>query len=146
MNATVQPPFDLRRMTALTGQLGHVLAKEVEYLRSNRVKEIEPMQREKEKLLVALEAMKQQLEDNPLLMDEADDDALEEFREVAELFEEILIENHRHLVLAREVNARVVEAVRDALQEGQGSAYYNQVGDGRGKGRQALTMGLNDVV
>jgi flagellar biosynthesis/type III secretory pathway chaperone len=146
MNATVHPPFDLRKMTALTGQLGHVLAREVECLRKMKIKDIEPLQREKERLLTSLEEMKQQLEANPYLMDECDEDDTEEFREVAEIFEAILLENHRHLLLAREVNARVVGVVRDTLQEEQGSAYYNQVGDGRGKSRQALTMGLNDVV
>lgn len=146
MTATATLPFELRDMTELTGRLAHVLAREVEYLKEMRIAEIEPLQREKDRLLTALERMKAELVRDPGLVGRFDVREVEEFRGVAEVFEQILLENHKHLLLAREVNARVVEAVREALQQEQSSSYYNQLGDHRGKSCESLTMGLNDVV
>ena len=141
-------PFRLGDMTSITGQLATVLAKEVEYLRDMRIAEIEPLQREKNRLLVSLERMKTYLDSHPEVLDlfSEEEDDWEEFRAVAEMFEEVLIANHRHLMVAREVNATVISAVRDALKEDQGSAYYRQVGNEKHASQSPLTMGINDVV
>lgn len=128
-----EPDFNTRRLDAntvmlLTARLAQVLAAETDLLSAMRVGEIENLQKEKIMLVEALERQKRLIERRPeLLLTISDDQALE-LAQVIEIFQAVMKENHRRLLIAREVNRKVVEAISEAVAE----ANQHQVYDNKG--------------
>ena len=128
-----EPDFNARRLDSqtvmlLTARLAQVLATETDLLSSMRVSEIEKLQKEKIMLVEALERQKRLIERRPELLATMSDDQALELAQVIEIFQAVMKENHRRLLIAREVNRKVVEAISDAVTEANQNQVYDKTG------------------
>jgi len=136
---------DMESVIALTARLAQVLAEEADLLAEMRVREIEGLQKEKLQLLDALEAQKRYIDRNPeILVDVSDDDCLE-LAQIIEIFQTVMKENHRRLLIAREVNRKVVEAITEVMADAAKNGMYDKKGmPDRVAG--SLSMSLNQTI
>lgn len=108
---------ELRDMIAVTTRLAQILAEEVDCLDEMRISDIEKLQDEKRKLSRTLEVMKREVDRRPEIKHSFAADEVEVFAQVSEIFDEVLQENHRKLLIAKEINFRVVQAISDVVRE-----------------------------
>ncbi len=137
--------IDVESVIALTARLAQVLAQEADYLGEMKIRDVGRIQREKTQLLEALEAQKRYIDRNPELLDEMDDNECLELAQIVEIFNKVLAENHRRLLVAREVNARVVEAIAEVVQEASKGARYDENGHCERDSR-TVSMSLNQTI
>lgn len=128
-----EPDADSRRLDAntvmlLTARLAQVLAAETDLLSAMRVSEIEKLQREKVLLVEALERQKRLIERRPELLSTISDEQALELAQIIEIFQAVMKENHRRLLIAREVNRKVVEAISEAVTEANQHQIYDHKG------------------
>lgn len=121
-------PIRLPDMIAITARLAQILAEEVDCLDEMRIRDIEELQDEKRRLTRTLEAMKREVDRRPEIRETFAAEDLDQFAEVSDIFNEVLQENHRKLLIAKEVNARVVMAIADVVKEEMQRHNYNQRG------------------
>jgi len=139
-------PVQLRDMIAITARLAQILAEEVDCLDEMRVRDIEGLQDEKRRLTRTLEAMKREIDRRPEIRETFAAEDLDDFAEISEIFNEVLQENHRKLLIAKEVNARVVQAISDVVKEEMQRQSYNQRGT-QGINRDAPpSLSLNKTI
>lgn len=136
---------DVDSVIALTARLAQVLAEEADLLAEMRVREIEGLQKEKLQLLDALEAQKRFIDRNPEVMAQVSDEDALELAQIIEIFQTVMKENHRRLLIAREVNKKVVEAIADVMADAAKNGMYDRKGmperiDG------SLSMNLNQTI
>lgn len=136
---------DVDSVIALTARLAQVLAEEADLLAEMRVREIEGLQKEKLQLLDALEAQKRFIDRNPEVMADVSDEEALELAQIIEIFQTVMKENHRRLLIAREVNKKVVEAIADVMADAAKNGMYDKKGmpervDG------SLSMNLNQTI
>lgn len=142
-------------MTATALNIGHILqaisrlarlmAEEVELLKEMRIKELEALQADKAKFTQVLEFCKREVKKNPSIIRGATDEEKEELARLMEIFSQIAAENHRRLMVAKEVNAMVVHAIKDALAETDGRLTYEEDGTSTDATRP-LSLALNETV
>lgn len=120
--------LDVESIISVTARLAQVLAEEADYLADMKIKEIEKLQKEKNLLVDALEAQKRYVERNPHLLRTISDDEALEMAQIIEIFQKVMTENHRRLLIAKEVNQKVVEAIADVVTEAAGSGFYDKNG------------------
>lgn len=136
---------DVDSVIALTARLAQVLAEEADLLAEMRVREIEGLQKEKLQLLDALEAQKRFLDRNPHLLHAITDEECMELAQMIEIFQTVMKENHRRLLIAREVNRKVVEAISEVVQEAARNGMYDHKGlPERVEG--GISMSLNQTI
>lgn len=136
---------DVDSVIALTARLAQVLAEEADLLAEMRVREIEGLQKEKLQLLDALEAQKRFLDRNPHLLASINDDECLELAQIIEIFQTVMKENHRRLLIAREVNRKVVEAISEVVQDAAKNGMYDNKGlPERVEG--GISMSLNQTI
>lgn len=128
-----EPDLNARRLDAntvmlLTARLAQVLAAETDLLASMRVGEVEKLQKEKILLVEALERQKRLIERRPELLKTISDDQALELAQIIEIFQAVMKENHRRLLIAKEVNRKVVEAISDAVVEANQHQVYDHKG------------------
>lgn len=129
----------------LTTRLAQVLAEEVDLLADMRVRDIAKLQKEKLQLLEALEAQKRFIDRNPEIMEDISDEEALELAQIVEIFQTVMKENHRRLLIAREVNRTVVEAIAEAVHEAGSNGIYDRKGmTDRSDG--SLSMSLNQTI
>lgn len=118
-DGTAKPrtPVKLPDMIAITARLAQLLAEEVDCLDEMRIHDIEDLQEEKRRLSRTLEVMKREVERRPEIKETFAEEDVEAFNEVSEIFNEVLQENHRKLLVAKEVNFRVVQAISDVVKD-----------------------------
>ena len=119
---------DVDTMIALTARLAQVLAKEADLLAEMKVSSIESLQKEKLQLLEALEAQKRHLDKHPEILDTLSDEDCLELAQMVEIFQNVMKENYRRLMIAREVNAHIVEAIAQAVKEASHKPIYDKTG------------------
>ena len=140
-------PFSMETITGLTVRLAQLLATENSHLKKMEVGEIAKLQKEKTRLLSALEKIKKEIVRNPTIKNSFSKDELAEYQSISELFSEIAKENHINLKVARDVNSYVIKAVKDVLTSEVMPPQYTGKGSGTHSGSDmALSMTLNDVV
>lgn len=115
-------------LTALTVRLARVLAEEVDLLEQMKIKEIENLQEEKNRLTRSIAVMKKELERLPSLTEKFLPDEVEAFRKVAAVFGHVLEENRRKLMAAKEINLSMVRAIADVIREEAQRNGYNRKG------------------
>lgn len=144
--AMVQVKMD--DVIALVARLARLLAKEVELLKVMKVGEIEALQQEKMKVVDALENVQRTIRRHPELLEQFDDQEREDLRSVIGIFEQILLENHSRLLVARDINGKVVEVIRDAIAEQTGMPRYGEHGekDHRVPGAEPTAIKMNEVI
>lgn len=145
MNVAAQMPFSVNDIIALTARLAQVLAQEADLLQEMKVSKIADLQKEKLVLTAALEVQKRQFDKDPSLMDGVTQEEKEDLKAVVGIFNTILEENHRRLLMAKEVNQRVVEAITEVVTETSNQGVYNDKGTADGSGH-ALSVTLNKTI
>ena len=146
MMSATQMPCGVNDIIALTARLAQVLAQEADLLQEMKVSKIADLQKEKLVLTAALEMQKKQLDKNPELIQGATEEEREDLRSVIGIFDTILAENHRRLLMAKEVNQRIVEAITDVVTEVSNQGVYNDKGAPDMVGRDALSVTLNKTI
>ena len=73
-----------------------------------------------------------------------DEQALE-LAQIIEIFQSVMKENHRRLLIAREVNRKVVEAISDAVSEANQHQVYDNTGAPE-MSQSAIAVSLNKQI
>lgn len=133
-------------MIAITARLAQILAEEVDCLDEMRIRDIEALQAEKRRLTRTLEAMKREVERRPEIRDGFTAEDIETFHDVSTIFDEVLQENHRKLLVAKEINFRVVQAISDVVKEEMVRHGYNQLGTTSQQRVGAPSISLNKTI
>ncbi len=120
--------FKPQDVVMLTARLAQLLAEEVDLLGDMKLKKIEELQNEKIFLTNALEAQRKMIERHPYVMDTIPSRDKKDLEDVAAVFQNILDENHRKLLLAKEVNHKIVQAITEVVKETTQSRTYNGSG------------------
>lgn len=122
------PEIKVQDIISLTARLAQLLAEEVDLLGEMKVSKIEALQQEKIFLTNALAAQRKLLDKHPHLVDTIPSQDKHDLEEVVNVFNNILEENHRKLLLAKEINHKIVQAITSVVKENTLSRVY----DGRG--------------
>ncbi|MFO1242363.1 MAG: hypothetical protein U1E36_04080 [Rickettsiales bacterium] len=137
--------LDAETIMLLTARLAQVLAEETDLLTAMRVSDIEKLQREKVLLVDALEKQKRLIESRPELLSTMTDEQALELAQIIEIFQSVMKENHRRLLIAREVNRKVVEAISDAVSEANQHQVYDNTGAPE-MSQSAIAVSLNKQI
>ena len=135
--------FNVTDVITLTARLAQVMAEEVDLLREMKVSKIEALQKEKLFLTGALEAYRKLLERQPELLRAITPQQRKDLEDITRVFNDVLKQNHDRLLVAKEVNHRVVQAIRACVTEKNGQALYNRYGYAATPGSQSLSVTLN---
>jgi len=111
------PSIKIQDVITLTARLAQLLAEEVDLLDAMKVSKIEALQQEKLFLVGALDAQRKLVNKHPQLLDTIPSQDKRDLEEVVEVFNNILEENHRKLLLAKEVNHRIVQAITAVVKQ-----------------------------
>lgn len=139
-------PVKLPDMIAIVARLVQILAEEVDCLDEMRITDIEGLQDEKRRLSRTLEMMKREVERRPELKSSFAEEDVAVFHEVSGIFDEVLQENHRKLLVAKEINFRVVQAISDVVKEEMVRHGYNQRGTKGAMRGAAPSISLNKTI
>ena len=133
-------------MIAIVARLAQLLAEEVDCLDEMRISDIETLQEEKRRLSRTLEMMKREVERFPEMKNSFAEEDIAVFNEVSEIFDEVLQENHRKLLVAKEVNFCMVQAISDVVKEEMVRHGYNQRGTKGAMRGAAPSISLNKTI
>ncbi len=137
--------LNMSNIMALTARLAQVLAEEADLLAAMKVKDIEPLQKEKIWLTKAMELQVKRMRKYPHLLEKITDEEREEFAELVEIFNEVRAENYRRIMAAKEVNQKVVEAIAEVVNEHCKKGIYTESGD-EDYQKDALSVTVNEKV
>lgn len=137
--------INMENVMALVARLAQVMALEVDHLSRMEVKSIEPLQNEKKWLTKAVELQLKRVQKFPHLLAEITEEEREDFAELIQVFDEIKHENYRRLTAAKEVNARIVEAITDVVNEHNRKPNYDRSGVPENK-KDSVSVTLNERV
>lgn len=138
--------FRAQDVVMLTARLAQLLAEEVDLLSEMKVKKIEALQQEKLFLTNALEAQRKLIERHPYMLNTIPSRDKRDLEEVAKVFQNILDENHRKLLLAKEVNHKIVQAITAVVKENTQSRTYNGNGYTGAAAFNTLSVTLNQTI
>lgn len=140
------PNINVKDVINLTARLAQLLAEEVDLLGEMKVAKIEALQKEKLFLVNALERQRKLLDKHPHLIETIPSQDTKELEEVVNVFNDILAENHRKLLLAKEVNHKIVQAITDVVKETVASQSYDGRGSHGAAPYQTLSVTLNETI
>ena len=138
--------FRIQDVVMLTARLAQLLAEEVDLLGDMKVKKIEALQQEKIFLTNALEAQRKLIDRHPYIMDTIPSRDKKDLEDVAAVFQNILEENHRKLLLAKEINHKIVQAITEVVKETTQSRTYNGSGSTGTASFNTLSVTLNKTI
>lgn len=139
-------PLDVRAIITVTARLAQLLAEEVDLLSDMKVSKIEALQNEKIFLTNALEAQKKLINKYPHLTETIPSRDRHDLEEVVAVFNDILEQNHRKLLLAKEVNHKIVEAITSVVKEHSLSKTYDGNGITGMAPYETLSVTLNKTI
>jgi len=125
---TVPDTLNIQGVIALTSRLAQLLSEEVQLLGDMKVAKIEELQKEKLFLVKALDAQRILVDKHPNVLETIPSRDKKDLQEVVEIFNHILEENHRKLLLAKQVNQRIVKAISDTVKQQTHKRVYNRKG------------------
>ena len=140
------PKLKIQDVITLTARLAQLLAEEVDMLSEMKVSRIEALQQEKIFLTNALQAQRKLVERHPALLETIPSQDRKDLEEVVEVFNNILEENHRKLLMAKEVNNKIVEAITAVVKENTQSRNYGIHGKTNNKPYDTLSVTLNKTI
>lgn len=140
------PKIDMQNLITVTARLAQLLAEEVDLLADMKVSKIEALQQEKLFLVNALEAQRKLVDKHPYLVDTIPSQDKKDLQEVVDIFNTILEENHRKLLLAKEVNHKIVQAITQVVKENTLSKSYDDRGVNGAAPFESLSVTLNQNV
>lgn len=138
--------IDMQNIITVTARLAQLLAEEVDLLSEMKVSKIEALQKEKLFLIGALEAQRKLVDKHPYTVDTIPSQDKKDLQEVVDIFNTILEENHRKLLLAKEVNHKIVQAITHVVKENTLSKSYDDRGVNGAAPFEALSVTLNQSV
>jgi hypothetical protein len=143
----IQPPqIKVQDIITLTARLAQLLAEEVDLLSEMKVSKIEALQQEKIFLTNALDAQRRLLDRHPHLVETIPSQDKHDLQEVVDVFNNILEENHRKLLLAKEVNHKIVQAITTVVKQTSLSRVYDDKGITGSAPFTTLSVTLNKQV
>jgi len=137
------PKIRVQDVITLTARLAQLLAEEVDLLTDMKVSRIEALQQEKIFLTNALDAQRKLLDKHPHLIETIPSQDKQDLKEVIEVFNNILEENHRKLLVAKEVNHKIVQAITTVVKESTLSRVYDGKGLTNAAPFETLSVTLN---
>ncbi len=143
--AETQPKIDIQSVITLTARLAQLLAEEVDLLSEMKVSKIEALQQEKLFLVGALESQRKLVDKHPYLVDTIPSQDKKDLQEVVDIFNTILEENHRKLLLAKEINHKIVQAITQVVKESTQSKSYDGQGINGSAPFETLSVTLNST-
>jgi flagellar biosynthesis/type III secretory pathway chaperone len=138
--------IDVRAVITVTARLAQLLAEEVDLLTGMKVSKIEHLQKEKIYLTNALEAQKKLIDKHPHVLDTIPSQDRYDLQQIVDVFNDILAENHRKLLLAKEVNHQIVQAITSVVKEHTQSKVYDDSGTTGMAPFESLSVTLNQTV
>ncbi len=126
--------------------MAQLLAEEVDLLGEMKVAKIEALQQEKLWLVGALDAQRKLIDKHPHLAETIPSQDRRDLEEVVEVFNNILEENHRKLLIAKEVNHRIVQAITTVVKQNTLSRVYDGKGFTGSAPYETLSVTLNKRV
>jgi len=129
----------------LTARLAQLLAEEADLLTHMNIGKIGELQQEKMFLTGALESHRRLLVKYPHLKETISHQERQDMEGVVQVFEDILTENHRRLLIAREANRRVVNTITKVVRENATSSVYDASGIRGALGSETLSVTLNQT-
>lgn len=137
------PAINVQEVITLTARLAQLLAEEVDLLGAAKISKIDELQKEKQYLITALENHRRQLDKHPHLVETIPSRDKKDLEAVVQVFQNILEENHRKLLVAREVNKNIVRVITEVVRDSSVSHVYDGQGHVGGMGNEALSITLN---
>jgi hypothetical protein len=146
--ARMNPPTEIkiRDVITLTARLAQLLAEEVDLLSAMKVSKIAALQKEKIFLTNAIEAHRKMLVKHPGFSETIPSQDKHDLKEVMGVFKDILEENHRKLLLAKEVNHKIVQAITDVVKEKTQSKVYSASGVTGAAAFESVSVTLNETI
>ena len=144
--AMTAPKLDIKAVITVTARLAQLLAEEVDLLGDMKVSKIEALQNEKIFLTNALDAQKKLINKHPQLLETIPSQDKHDLQEVANIFNNILEENHRKLLLARDINHQIVRAITSVVKEHSLSKTYDGQGVSGSAAYETLSVTLNQTI
>lgn len=138
-----QDALDVNELIEVTQRLTDLLHEEVALLDAMNISAAAQLQDEKLALTQVLESQKLMLEIHPEFMDEISDEKRHTLALVAEEFVEALEHNIRIVAVAKTVNAKVVQAIMETLQEQNSLGVYTKSGVPAAPPQYAISLTLN---
>jgi hypothetical protein len=132
--------LDVNVLVLLVSRLAQVLGREVDMLESMNIKGLSTLQHEKLALVDALEKQKKLLARRPHLLQELDEEERDNLAELLHIFDMVVQENHNRLLVAKEVNQLVVDAIMDVAHENLRNGLYNDKGTHASERGMALSI------
>jgi len=111
-----------------------------------KVANIKSLQQEKLFLVNALEAQRKLIDKHPHLMETIPSRDKQDLKEVVEVFNNILAENHRKLLVAKEINHKIVQAITDVVMKNTRRMAYNGKGSTGAAPYETLSVTLNERI
>ncbi len=140
------PPLKVRDTITLTARLAQLLAEEVDLLTEMKVARIEALQKEKIFITSALEAQRKLIDRHPYLLETIPSQDKKDLEEVVEVFNGLLEENHRKLLIAKEINHKIVQAITAVVKEQSMSHVYDGKGLTTSQSGMTLSVTLNKTI
>lgn len=145
-NAEQRVEVNLPNMIQVMIKLARILAEEVDCLDTMRIKDMEALQEDKWRYTRILDFMKRYVDEHPAIRDTFLEEDKETFREVAAIFNEVLAENHEKLLVAKEINHLMVEAIAEVVREESQKVGYSARGITGETMRGAPSISLNQTI
>jgi hypothetical protein len=140
------PQLKVQDVITLTARLAQLLAEEVDLLSEMKVSKIEALQQEKIFITNALEAQRKLLDRHPGFSESIPSKDKSDLQDVVNVFQDILEENHRKLLLAKEVNHKIVQAITEVVKENTQARSYNGSGVTGGNYYTTMSVTLDKTV
>ena len=131
---------DVNMLILLISRLAQVLGREVDMLEVMDIKGLSSLQHEKIALVDALEKQKKLIARRPEVLNELNDDMRDNLAELLHIFGAVAHENHNRLMVAKEVNQLVVDAIMDTTHENLRRGLYNEKGFHAEENSMALSL------
>lgn len=144
--APATPKIKIQDVITLTARLAQLLAEEVDLLNEMKVSKIEALQQEKLFLTNALDAQRKLVQKHPHLLESIPSQDKQDLKEVVDVFNHILEENHKKLQMAKEVNHRIVQAITTVVKQSTLSRVYDGKGTTGAAPYETLSVTLNKKV
>ena len=146
VEAPKEQALRVQDVVTLTARLAQILAEEVDLLGEMKVSKIADLQKEKLFLISALEAQKKLLDKKPHLAETIPSQDKQDLKEVMDVFNDILEENHHKLKVAKKVNEKIVQAITSVVRDSTKSASYSGKGTNGSAPFQTLSITLNETI
>lgn len=112
----------------LIARMAKIMAEEADHLETLKVHKIRDLQEHKLLVAQALERAAQALRQNPHIVRQASMEDMQDLQRVIQIFDEVKFENHRRLMIAKEINQSVVDAIADVVTDYNASMIYDHSG------------------